>query len=397
MPWRRLFLLFCSLAAATPARSATVLVLQFHNNSQFTDLNWVGESIAETLRTEFSAANQIVLDRDSRAEGMRRLSLRPDAPFTKATLIRLGQTLDVDFLCYGSYDITLPSGDKELKTSSVRLTGRFLDLRKMHEGPELSEAGKLSDLSRYEEHLAWQSLKYLEPNTNLQYQQFVSPQKLIRLEAEESYIRGLLSQSPDQQQKWFTQAALLDTNFAGPAFELGKLFLAHKDYSKAISWFQHIAASDPRYQEALFKMGISAYGAGDFTLSGKYFQEVSKAFPLSEVYNNLGAAENQLGLPVAIDDFRRSVEADPKDVIYLFNLASALLRNNYFDEAAKRLQWVIERNPEDAEARALLDRARRRDTVPPGAKADFPNRLKQNFNEIAFRQLKAMLQAKDGE
>jgi len=402
VPWSRFVLFFCSLVAANAAPSATVLVLQFHNNSQYPDLNWVGESIAETLQTEFSAANQIVLDRDSRAEGMRRLALRPDAAFTKATLIRLSQTLDVDYLCYGSYDVDLPAGDKELKNSSIRLTGRFLDLRKMHEGPELSEAGKLSDLSRHEEHLAWQSLKYLQPGTNLPYEQFVAPQKLVRLDAEESYIRGLLSQSPEQQQKWFTQAALLDTKFAGPDFELGKLFLTRKEYPKAISWFQHVPAGDPRYPEARFKMGISAYGAADYTLAGKYFQEVAKAFPLSEVYNNLGAAENQLGLPVAIDDFRRALEVDPKDSVYIFNLASALLKNNYFDEAAKRLQPLAEDDPHDSEARTLLERARRHEssaTAPSaaGAKADFPNRLKQNFNETAFRQLKAMLQPKGSE
>lgn len=394
---RPLVLLLFSLAAATTARSSTVLVLQFHNNSQYPDLNWVGESIAETLHTEFSAANEIVLDRDSRAEGLRRLTLRPDADFTKATLIRLGQTLDVDYLCYGSYDIQLPAGDKELKDSSIRLTGRFLDLRKMREGPELSEAGKLSDLSRYEEHLAWQSLRYLEPGTNFKYEQFVSPQKLVRLDAEESYVRGLLSSNPEQQQKWFTQAALLDANFSGPAFELGKLFLDHKDYQKANSWFQHISAADPRYPEARFKMGISAYGAGDYTVAGKYFHEVLKNFPLSEVYNNLGAAENQLGLPVALEDFRRALEADPKDSVYVFNLGSALLKNGSFDEAAKRLQAVVDREPDDNEARALLDRAKKHEAPAIGAKADFPNRLKQNFNETAFRQLKAMLQAKGSE
>jgi len=45
----------------------------WYDNSQYSDLNWVGESIAETIRTELSGPNQIVLDRESRAEGMRRL------------------------------------------------------------------------------------------------------------------------------------------------------------------------------------------------------------------------------------------------------------------------------------------------------------------------------------
>jgi predicted Zn-dependent protease len=144
-------------------------------------------------------------------------------------------------------------------------------------------------------------------------------------------------------------------------------------------------------------MGIAAYGATDYTLAGKYFQEVVKTYPLSEVYNNLGAAENQLGLPVALDDFRRALEADPKDPLYNFNLGSALLKNNYFDEAIKRLQPLANQDPDDKEARDLLNRAQRRESATPGTKAEFPNRLKQNFNETAFRQLKAMLQSKGTE
>ena len=120
-------------------------------------------------------------------------------------------------------------------------------------------------------------------------------------------------------------------------------------------------------------------------------------FPLSEVYNNLGAAENQLGLPVALDDFRRALEADPKDPVYIFNLASALLKNNDFDDATKNLQPLVEHYPEDAEAHALLERAQRHEQPNPGAKGDFPNRLKADFNETAFRQFKAMLQSKGSE
>src|SRR3954454_19809227 len=164
--------------SALPAHPASILVLQFHNNSEYADLDWVGESIAETLMNEFGAANEIVLDRASRTEGMQRLSLRVKALFTKATLIKLGQSLNADYICYGSYDAKLPSGDSQLRNSSIQISARFIDLQKMHDSPELSEAGKLTDLSRLEEHLAWGSLTYLEPRAKFALQQFMLPQKL---------------------------------------------------------------------------------------------------------------------------------------------------------------------------------------------------------------------------
>lgn len=394
MRWCRLLLIAGALTLSPIVQSATVLVLQFHNNSQYPDLNWVGESVADTLRTEFSGANQIVLDRESRAEGMRRLSVRPDAAFTKATLIRLGQTLDADYVCYGSYDANLPVGDTELKDSSIQVSAFFIDLRKMHDGPDLSEAGKLAELSRLEEHLAWESLKYLEPSANLALDQFMGPQKLIRLDAEESYIRGLLSSNPEQQQKWFAQAAALDPHFSSPAFELGRLALARNDYRQSIAWLQHIGPDNPRYPEARFKMGLGAFAVGDYNAAAAYFREVVKLFPLSEVYNNLGAAESELGLPLATDEFRHALEGDQNDPVYLFNLGAALLKNNDFDQASKRFEAVLARSPDDAEARSLLDRAQSRQPTAPGTKSLARARLKPSFDETAFRQLKAMLQPK---
>jgi tetratricopeptide (TPR) repeat protein len=390
-------LLLASVVSGLPAFSATVLVLQFQNHSQYADLNWVGESIAEKLMGEYAEANQIVLDRASRAEGMRRLSLRSDANFTKATLIRLGESLDVDYLCYGTYDVKLANTSSELKNSSVQISARFLDLRKMHDGPEVSETGNLSELSRLEEHLAFTTLKYLDPKFKFTFEQFVTPAKLVRVDAEESYVRGLLSPSGEQQQKWLMQAAALDPHFSGPVFELGKLALARKNYREALTWFQRITPAEPRYPEARFKMGLSAYGAGDYNTSANYFRELLKTYPLNEVYNNLGAAEAQLNQPAGIDDLRRAAEGDPNDPTYLFNLGLALLKANRFDEAAKQFQAALDHNANDSEARTLLARAQNRQSVSSDAKTSLPERLKLNFDATAFRQLKAMVQPKGSE
>ena len=390
MPWGRLFFFVSSVVWASGAQCSTLLVLQFHNNSQYSDLNWAGESIADTLFTELTGANEIVLDREARAEGLKRLSLRPDAGYTKATIIRLGQSLDVDLVCYGNYEINLPSATAELKDSSIRITTRFLDLRKMRDGPEISEAGKLSDLTRLEEHLAWQTLKYVEPTANVPVEQFLSPTKLIRLDAEESYVRGLMSTNPEQQEKWFLQASKLDPQFANPAFELGKLELRQKNYQQAVTWLQRIPANDARYGEARFDMGLAAFRANDFGAANGYFHEVAKQFPLSEVYNNIGAAENELNQAAALDDFRRALEGDQSDPTYLFNLSLALTKNSQFDDAAAKLKLLLTQNPDDADAQELLERANRRE-ASTSSKGSPPERLKESFNETAFRQLRAVL------
>ncbi|MGH9582637.1 MAG: tetratricopeptide repeat protein [Bryobacteraceae bacterium] len=385
---------FEAFTAAAAARPSTVLVLQFHNRSQYTELNWVGESIADTLRNEFREAREIVPDRDIRDEGLRRLSLRADADFTIATLIRLGQTVSADYVCYGNYAIDLPPGESKLRNSSVRVTAMFLDLGKMHEGPEISEAGQLAELSKLEEHMAWQSLKYLMPGANFPLNRFMSPDKFIRMDAEESYTRGLLSQNLDQRRKWLAQALVLDPKFISPAFDLGKLDLSRNDYRQAIVWFEKIPPADPRYLEARFQMGLCAFGSGDYTSAANYFREVAKTYPLNAVYNDLGAAENELRLPAAIADLQRAAAGGHNDTAYMFNLGLALLQNNRFDAAAKQFQQVLDIDPTDSEAQKLLDRTQRRDSTVPTGKPAIRERLKKNFHDTAFRQLKAVLQSK---
>lgn len=374
------------------AKPGTVLVIEFQNQSSYSDLNWVGESISGKLMTEFASNGEIVLSRAERAEGERRLNLRARADYTEATLIRLGQTLDANTVCFGSFTISLPSPDAALKQSTIRITAEFLDLHKMHLGPEISETGSLSDLSRLEEHLAYESLRYLNPGGRLQLAQFIDPQKTVKLEAEESYVRGLLSNNRDQRQKWFLQATVVDNKFFAPDFELGKLSLEQKQYRDAITWFQHVPPADPNYMEAQFKLGIAEYDSGDYGAAVAAFRTVAQNYPVSEVFNDLGAAEGATGDGAAVEDFRRALESDPHGSTYLFNLGLLLLKAGSFDEAAKCFQQILQHS-DDTDARALLDRARKKEPVTPADKLP-QQRLKNSFNQTAFRQLKAMLSAK---
>ena len=390
----RAVLLVLLVSGSLCAQSVTVLVLRFQNNSTYSELNWVGESIAETLRADFSQANQIVLDRHTALAGMKKLDLRPEANFTKASIIRLSQTLEADMVVYGSYDVKLPPGVSQLKDSSIVVDAQMIDLRKLQNAPEVSEAGKLSELSKYKEHLAWQSLSYMDPGHHTTFEQFMGTRRTTRLEAEESYIHGLLALDKEQQKKWFLQAANLDPQFVSPAVELGQVYLEHDDPKQALRWLQRVPSADPRYLEARFRMGIASYQEKDYSASVGYFKELVNVMPLHEVYNNLAAAEDQLSLAAAIDDFRRALDGDPANTAYLFNLGAALLRRNLFEEAQQKLQAVMDHSPDDAEADELLAQAEERKMSPSGTKPLAPPRLKMSMDSTAFRQLKAMLQPK---
>jgi tetratricopeptide (TPR) repeat protein len=388
-------LFFCLLLTPVvqPA-TLTVLVVPFHNDYQDPELDWIGESISETLMTELGASGQIVLDHASRQKGYQRLGLKSSTLYTKATLVKLGQTLDAAVVCYGSYQITLPSSDAQVRDGSIKLSARLLDLRKLRDASQLSESGRLIDLSRLEEHLAWQAIHSLDPQSSVSADDLLKASKLIRLDAKESYIRGLIATDPEQKQKWYEQSAKLDPHYSKPAYELGKLAFNRQDYRQASAWFGTIPSTDPLHLEATFRKGLSCYMAGDYASAERSFRDLLQAAPLNEVLNNLAASESKQNEPSALDDFRRALDGDDLDPTYNFNLGLLLYRQAKYDEAARHFQAVVEHAPSDQQAEALLSKCQQRIPYSSSAgHAPVAERLKENFDLAAFKQLKAMLQS----
>ncbi|HWB83636.1 MAG TPA: tetratricopeptide repeat protein [Bryobacteraceae bacterium] len=389
-------LLVLALLAGGVLRAETVLALPFFNHTHAADLDWIGESIAETVGDSLASGGVLILDRDDRLEGYRRLSLRPGAELTHASIIKIGEALDASKVVYGYYQLQpAPAGKDRLK-SSLSLTVRIIDLKHMRQGPEFSETGALEDLAALEVHLSWQVLNSLMPKTAPSEQQFLRDRPPVRIDAVESYVRGLLTQSAEQRHHFFTQAARLDPNYSQPCFQLGEIYWEKKDYKIAANWFDRVKRSDSRYFEAQFFLGLSRYHMGDFDGAVQSFQTVVAEVPLNEVYNDLGAAQSRRNdTAAALANFRKAIEGDDADPDYYFNLACTQWRADQFDAAAASFRKVLERSPNDTEAASMLELAVKREGPNPGnPPTDSRQRLKTNYEETAYRQLQAELQSK---
>lgn len=374
-------------------RAETVLVLPFFNHSGSPNLDWIGESIAETVHDALASEGLLVLDREDRLEAYRRLSIRPGAELTHASIIKIGESLDASRVIYGFYEVT-PAGDgKDQSKSSLRLSARVLDLKRISQGPPLTEAGALEDLAGVEVRLGWQALQSVSPKTAPSQETFLQARPSVRLDAVESYIRGLLAASPDQRHRFFTQAARLDEHYSQPCYQLGKTYWEKKEYRVAAGWLDRVTRSDPHYLEARFFLGLCRYYTGDFEGAAAAFQEVAASVPLNEVYNDLGAAQAQRNDFVsAIASYRKALEGDSADPDYHFNVGYALWKSGQFEAAVESFRAALERNSEDAEATTLLGLALRRTAPRPGdQRTEGRQRIKTNYDEAAFRQLQAEL------
>jgi tetratricopeptide (TPR) repeat protein len=367
-------------------------------------LDWIGESIAETLREASGARGLATLERDELLVAYRRLKLRERLQLTEASVLKIGESVDAEQVVYGAFEYQrsapaeptrAPNGTNlsAVSRGSLRVSARVYDRRHMRQSPEFSESGALEDLATLEAHLAWRVLSLLAPELASPESEFRSLRSPIRLDAEENYIRGLQAQTPELKEKYFTQAARLDARFAHPAYQLGQLHYNRKEYKVAADWLEKVGANDIHYREANFLLGLARFRSGDYVAAQKAFQMIVAVVPLSAVYNNLGAAESRRNLPQAVDDFRKALEGDLSDSDYHFNLGYALWRKGDFAAAADRFRSVLERVPDDDFSTLLLGRCLKKQGFNPAVDTRLTSleRLKTNYEERAWRQLKSML------
>jgi tetratricopeptide (TPR) repeat protein len=386
-------ILVLAVLASSALRAETALVLPFFNHSKSTNIDWIGESIAETVRDALSSEGLLVLDRVDRLEAYRRLSLRPGAEVTHASIIKIGESLDASNVIYGFYELLPAETGKEQSKGSLRITARILDLKHTRQSPTFGALGAMEDLAELEVHLGWQAMVSLNPKTTVSEQEFVKARPAVRIDAVESYVRGLLATSPEQRHRFFTQAARLDEHYSQPCFELGKSYWEKKDFRIAAGWFERVARTDPHYREAQFFLGLCRYSNGDFGGAEQAFQLVAGTVPLNEVYNDLGAAQaRRNNTAAAVASFTKALEGDSADPDYHFNLGYTLWRAGQYDAAVESFRAVVARSPGDTEATTLLGRCLQRDGPRPGdPKTENRERLKTTYEEAAYRQLQAEL------
>ncbi|MGH9595998.1 MAG: tetratricopeptide repeat protein, partial [Edaphobacter sp.] len=80
-----------------------MLVLPFDNRTGQTSLAWIGDSFPDTLNQRLTSAGFLTITRDDRQYALDHLGLPVDFRPSRATTIRIAQTLDADFVIVGSY------------------------------------------------------------------------------------------------------------------------------------------------------------------------------------------------------------------------------------------------------------------------------------------------------
>jgi tetratricopeptide (TPR) repeat protein len=341
-------------AASEAPQQGIYLVFPFENAGASPRLDWLGEGLEELTIQRLSAAGQQVYSHAGRTAEMDRSGLPPAAKLSRASMLRIAQTMDADYVILGRFTSdgkTLLVESQILRVSPTRLL------------PAIRETGPLDSLMDLHVHLLWRLLSANDHAYPRSLEEFSRAQRPLRLDAFEHYVRGLLASDDDPRLRELREAARLEPEWPDPDFAIGDAYYARRDCDSALIWFAKVPKTHDRYVEAVFATGVCRLLMNQPDKAEEVFAALQEALrnnlisgaDLPEILNNLALARaRQNKMPAAIADLRRAAELDPDEDDYPFNLGLLALASNDYAAAANYFREASEREPDKAENRALM-------------------------------------------
>ena len=351
-----------------------VLVLPFDNRSGQPNLDWIGESFATIFNQRLHSAGFLAISRADRDYALDHLGLPTGFRPSRATTIRIAQTLDAQFVLVGSYS---------LKDGNVTAQAQVLEVNRLTMTQPIEETAPLADLLKVENGLAWQCARRMDPKFAVAENTFVAASSGLKLDAFESYIRGIAATSDDEKLKRLKTAVDLSPGNTDALLALGRAEYTAGDYNGAATVLAKIPANDPLALEAGFYRGLARFNNGQYADAEGAFAAVGSKLPLPEVVNNQGVAiarQRKNGIPL----LQRASAADPQEADYHFNLAVAFRRSGDTVHAKSEIDQAVKLRPNDGEAKVLQAVLSGTQTGPPGF--DPQERIRRTYSEAAFRQ-----------
>lgn len=408
--WRSVSPVLLLLAAApAPGWAQSYLVAPFTNRTQVAQFDWLGESLAESVREMLVEESVPAVSRDERDEAARKLSLKSISQVSLAALIKLCESANAERLLYGRMEFvpappppaSPPSAAAAASTEpatgsappatpasrgTLRVTARVFDVKDAVQVIEFFETGPVEKLGELETDLAWKIRRWLRPDRPVPLEDFRLRHPVVKITARESYVRGLLASSAEQRHRLFTQAVRQEPLFAQPVFQLGREHFVNANYREAAGWLERIPGRSVHFVESRFLLALSRYQLSDYAAARQIFEQIHQQLPTPELWNNLGAAEARLNLPRALDSFRKALEADPNDPDYQFNVGYTLWKRGEFETAANHFRAVLDRTRDDQDAIQLLGRCLKKSGPRAGDwRSEGLERLKESYEEPASR------------
>ena len=341
-----------SSAAGTPQK--IYVVLSFEGAGAPAKLDWLGEGLEELTIERLTAAGEQVYSHAGRAAELERYGLPTGSTFSRATMLRVAEDLDADYVIYGKYAV---------KGTALSLEMRILSMNPLALRPPVRESGPVDSLMDLHMRLLWRTLSSRDGRYALSLADFTKRQRPLRLDAFEQYARGQQVTDVDAKLRQLHEAARLEPDWPDASFALGEAYFAKKDYNAALAWFFKVPKSYDRYAEATFFSGVCRLQLNQADHAEEDFHSLQETLKTSstngadapEILNDLAIAQARQGkVAPAQANLRRAADLAPGEDDYSFNLGLLALQSGDAASAADYFRQAAEREPDSAQDRALL-------------------------------------------
>jgi tetratricopeptide (TPR) repeat protein len=361
-----------------------VLVLPFDNRSGQSNLGWIGDSFPYTLDQRLTSAGFLTIGRDDREYALDHLGLPSDFRPSRATTIRIAQTLDADFVVVGSFNV---------QDGRISVQAQVLEVNQLRMSEPLTDSAELPRLFDVENAIAWKLAQRMDPHFAIAEQTFLAAAGGVKLSSFENYIRGTSAPTSDERLKRLEAAVTETPNYTAALLALGKEQYAAREYEAAAATLAQVPSTDRVALEAGFYRGLARFNIAKYAEAQTAFAFVASQLPLPEVVNDEGVALSRQGKD-ASPLFLQVIAADPNDADYHFNLAVALLARSDIAGSTREVQSALALHSEDPEATELLTRLQSTHGSTANLKSiidaegfDPTTRIRRTWSESSFRQI----------
>ncbi|HTZ46632.1 MAG TPA: tetratricopeptide repeat protein [Verrucomicrobiae bacterium] len=330
------------------------LVFPFENVGASATLDWIGEGLEELTIQQLSAAGQQVYSHAGRLSEMDRYGLPSTGRLSRATMLHIGQELDVDYIVFGDF-----ASDGK----TIKVTARLLRVNPVALLPAVELNDAATALMELNTKLTWQLLGTCNHGYALSFFDFSKLQRPLSLNAFEQYIRGLLANDDETKLRDLREAARLEPDWPEPAFAIAEVYFHRDDCNSALSWYSHVPPTHARGIEAEFATGVCRLRLGQPDRAEQVFDALEEQLrrnlisgaDLPEILNNLALARaRQNNFPEAMTALGRARDLDPDEDDYPFNLGLLALQQKDYATAETHFSDALQREPDNAEDMAFL-------------------------------------------
>ena len=365
-----------------------ILVLPFQNRSGQPALNWIGDSFPYTLNQRLASVGFLPISRDDRLYALDHLGLPTDFKPSRATTIKIAQTLDADFVVVGSFAVENPGSPG----ATIQVQAQVLDVNGLKMTAPLTDSAELARLFDVENAVAWKVAQKLDSHFAVAEQTFLAAAGGVKLSSFENYIRGTSAPSAAERTKRLQTAVSETPNYPAALLALGKEQYAGRQFEEAAATLAKVPQDDRLALEAGFYLGLARFNSARYAEAAAAFAFVASRLPLPEVVNDEGVALSRQQKDAA-PLFQQAVAADPAEPDYHFNLGVALFRRGDLPGAVREVQTAAKLRSSDDEATDLLTRLQQAQAQPANARQivgadgfEPTTRIKRTWSEAGFRQ-----------